>query len=47
MADTQGDLRPDSDIYTILVIVATVFLVTGTVLISARSQDLFGTWLPF
>jgi hypothetical protein len=48
MADTNyGDVRPDNDIYTLLVIIGTVFLITGTVLVAARGQTLFGSWMPF
>ena len=48
MADpSQSDLRPESDIYTMLLIVATIFLVIGTVFVSVRAQDLFGNWMPF
>ena len=48
MVDPSGsDLRPESDIYTLLAIVATVFLAVGTVALCVRSQVLFGSWLPF
>jgi len=35
-----------SDIYTILTVIATVFLILGTVLLAVKSQQLFDTWLP-
>ncbi len=38
--------RPESDIYTILLAVAVVFLLIATVVISYRSQQFFGDWLP-
>ena len=48
MADPTGsDLRPESDIYTILAIIATIFLATGTVVMCIRAQTLLGNWLPF
>jgi len=48
MADPNpSDVRPESDIYTILVIVATIFLVIGTLFVSVRAQELFGNWIPF
>ncbi|MFH0981510.1 MAG: hypothetical protein V2A79_08225 [Planctomycetota bacterium] len=37
---------PQSDVYTILVIIATLFLVVATVFISVQAQQLFGRWLP-
>ena len=39
--------RPESDIYTVLLIVATLFLAVGTIILAARSQQLFGSWVPF
>ena len=39
--------RPDHDVYTVLVGLATL-IVTGTVFFLAmRSQELFGSWRPF
>jgi hypothetical protein len=42
-----SDVKPESDIYTALVMVATGFLIIGTVFVGWRSLDLFGNWLPF
>ena len=42
-----SNIQPESDIYTVLVIVASVFLLAGTVFVSARAQTLFDNWLPF
>jgi len=39
--------RPENDIYTVLLIVATAFVVLGLLLVAVRSAALFGTWLPF
>lgn len=38
---------PDSDIYTVLVIVATIITLSGAVFLLVRSQALFGSWNPF
>lgn len=38
--------RPDSDIYTILLMLATIFLLVGTAAIAVRAQHFFGSWLP-
>lgn len=43
----RPSLRPESDIYTVLVITATVIVLAGTIFLLARSQQLFGTWNPF
>jgi len=48
MADTgPSDLRPNSNVYTVLVIVATIFLLAATVFTSMRAQALYGNWMPF
>jgi hypothetical protein len=47
MADPGQGTQPDSDVYTILLMVATVFLVVGTLYVSVRGNSLFGNWLPF
>ena len=48
MADPGGPgVKPDSDVYTVLVMVATVFLIVGTVFVSVRANDVFGNWMPF
>ena len=39
--------QPDSDVYTVLVMVATVFLAVGTIFVTVRAHDIFGNWLPF
>jgi len=38
---------PDSDVYTVLLIIGTILVATGTVFLCMRSQELFGTWNPF
>ena len=48
MADSGGQSpKPDSDVYTVLVMVATVFLAVGTVYVGVRGNVIFGNWLPF
>ena len=37
---------PQSDVYTILVIIATLFLAVATVFVSVQAQHLYGQWLP-
>ncbi len=39
-------ISPESDIYTILVIISTVFLLVTTVFVMVRSHQFFGNWLP-
>lgn len=36
----------DSDIYTVLVVVATVFVAAATIFMMVRSNALFGVWHP-
>jgi hypothetical protein len=48
MADPGGPgAQPDSDVYTVLVMIATAFLAVGTIFVAVRSADVFGNWLPF
>lgn len=50
MADTSSSSRikvsPPNSIYTVLVIVATLFVILGTVFLAYQSQQLFGSWIP-
>jgi hypothetical protein len=39
--------KPESDVYTILLIAATLLIAAATVFLCARSQQLFGDWNPF
>lgn len=39
--------EPQGDIYTILLAIATTLVLMATIFISIRSQQFFGTWLPF
>ena len=45
--DARNEPKPESDIYTILVMVATIFLAVGTAFGALRAQTFFGAWLPF
>ncbi len=47
MSDRPSLSTPDSDVYTVLLIIATIITVAGTVFLFVRSQDLFGSWNPF
>ncbi len=38
--------KPDSDVYTALIVIATLFLMTATIFMWVRSQELYGSWLP-
>jgi len=38
---------PDSDVYTVLLIIASIVTIAGTVYLCVRSQELFGNWSPF
>ncbi len=39
--------QPENDVYTILVILATIVVGAATVFLAMQSQRLFGTWNPF
>ncbi|MEK6675521.1 MAG: hypothetical protein AABZ47_07695 [Planctomycetota bacterium] len=47
MSDSPVGAQPEHDVYTILVMLATVAVVAATVYLGVRSQQLFGTWNPF
>ncbi len=38
---------PESDVYTVLLILATVLVAGATIFLAMRSQQLFGSWNPF
>ena len=41
-----GD-QPENNIYTMLLIVASAFVIAATVYMAIRSSQLFGSWNPF
>jgi len=47
MGERPADVKPRSNVYTVLLIVATVLVVGATVYLAVRSQQLFGSWNPF
>lgn len=47
MSDRPTGVRPDHDIYTVLIVAATVIVAAATVYLVMRSQELFGSWNPF
>lgn len=47
MSERPGGAGPPNDIYTILVIIATVLVAAATIFLSVRSYQLFGDWNPF
>jgi len=40
-------IQPQSDIYTVLVVIATIIVTAATVFLCVRSNQLFGFWHPF
>jgi hypothetical protein len=40
-------VSPESDIYTVLVIIATILVAASTIFLCVRSEQLFGSWNPF
>jgi len=47
MSETPANQKPENNVYTVLVIVATALVVGATVYLAIRSQQLFGSWNPF
>lgn len=46
MSDRPSE-KPGSDVYTVLVLVASIFVIGCTVVLAMKNQELFGTWNPF
>ena len=42
----RPDSTPSSDIYTVLLILATVLVAGATVFLAIRANELFGSWSP-
>ncbi len=47
MSEQPADERSDSNVYTVLLILATVLVAAATLFLAIRSQQLFGSWSPF
>ncbi len=47
MSEGPAGGRPDNDVYTVLLILATVLVVGATIYLGVRGQQLFGDWNPF
>jgi hypothetical protein len=47
MGERPVEAKPRNNIYTVLLIVATVLVAAATVYLAVRSQQLFGSWNPF
>ena len=47
MGERPADVKPRNNIYTVLLIIATVLVAAATVYLAGRSQQLFGSWNPF
>ena len=47
MSERPSGPKPENNLYTVLVILATVLVAGATVYLAVRSQQLFGTWNPF
>jgi len=45
MSNAEG--KPENNVYTLLMIIAMLYMAGGTVFLALRSQELFGTWNPF
>ncbi len=46
MSDGPG-VRPEPDVYSVLLIVATVMAAGATIYLAIQSNSLFGSWNPF
>ncbi len=47
MSEGPASGRPEHNIYTVLVIFATILVASATIYLGVRSHQLLGTWNPF
>lgn len=47
MSEQPVSDKPEDNIYTVLLILATVLVAAATVFLAVRTQQLFGSWWPF
>ena len=47
MSEGPAGVGPESDVYTVLLIIATLVVAAATIFLALKSQQLFGTWNPF
>lgn len=47
MSESPAGQKPENDVYTVLLILATVLTAGATIYLAMRSQALFGSWNPF
>lgn len=47
MSERPVSDRPEDNVYTGLLIIATVLVAAATIFLAVRSQQLFGSWNPF
>ncbi len=47
MSEGPAPSKAPHDVYTVLVILATVLVAGATIYLAIRSQQLFGSWNPF
>lgn len=47
MSESPGFRKAPSNVYTVLLMLATALVVGATVYLAVRSQELFGSWSPF
>jgi|GEM_PF-1283273 len=47
MSEGPSSATPESDVYSVLLIIASIIVIAGTVYLCVRSQALFDTWNPF
>ena len=47
MSVSQTAGKPENNVYTVLLMIATIVVVAATVFLAISSQRLFGSWNPF
>ena len=47
MSESPSGQKPENNVYTVLLVIATVLVACATVYLAIRSQQMFGSWNPF
>ncbi|MCH7591483.1 MAG: hypothetical protein IH989_01715 [Planctomycetes bacterium] len=47
MSERPAAGKPESNVYTVLLLIATLLVAGATIFLAVKSQQLFGSWNPF
>ena len=47
MSERPAEGKPENNVYTVLLFIATLLVAGATVFLAVKSHQLFGSWNPF